>query len=325
MATSQATEASQCQVTINYQNAEAGQAGVFYFPLPTGEYSLTATVKGENGGVNVSYTTTKAKSVTIAAGNIKNVTLTSVVSAANYIPQGYALMSGSKTVCQNTSDEYRYMIYGDKDEKWHEMVDIGITTNDKKVLFATMNIGATLPADAGNYYGWGETEPQSSKFYNWANYKYGNSITDLSKYNSSDGLTTLEDTDDAAYVNWGTSFRMPTENELRQLVSTSKCTWTWTQKINSQGTSYNGYNFACKTNTNNNDSIFLPASGQYYNEDGTLWEYNNQRGFYWTRTLYSGGKEFGVRLSIIYNTSPVVKDNYSYRFTGLTIRPVAEL
>lgn len=72
----------------------------------------------------------------------------------------------------------------------------------------------------------------------------------ITKYNATDGKKILEPEDDAATVKLGAPWRMPTEDEIKELVD--KCTWTWTTQDGK-----NGY----KVIGPNGNSIFLPAGG----------------------------------------------------------------
>ena len=125
----------------------------------------------------------------------------------------------------------------------HEYVDLGLPSG---TLWATMNIGANAPGESGDYFAWGETEPKD--YYDWTTYKWCNSTSSgVIKYctNSSDGhngftdgKTELDPADDAAYVNWGHSWRMPTMEQIQELVE--NCSWQWTgrgQKGTGAGTS----------------------------------------------------------------------------------------
>ena len=71
----------------------------------------------------------------------------------------------------------------------------------------------------------------------------------MSSYGTIDNKIVLDFEDDAAYVNMGMEWRMPTYNEQKELCD--KCTWTWTTQ---NGT--NGYNVTAP----NDNSIFLPAA-----------------------------------------------------------------
>ena len=141
-------------------------------------------------------------------------------------------------------------------ENGHEYVDLGLS-----VKWATCNVGATTPEGYGDYFAWGETEPKTT--YSWSTYKWCNgterTITKYctdSDYGTVDNKSTLELTDDAAHVNWGGKWRMPTDDELCELISSSNCTWTWTTQ-----NGVNGYKVTSKKNGN---SIFLSADDSYW-------------------------------------------------------------
>ena len=157
----------------------------------------------------------------------------------------------------------------------HEYVDLGLPSG---TLWATCNIGATSPEGYGDYFAWGETEPKNA--YTWYNYKWCDggsySITKYctkSEYGTVDGKTELDPEDDAASVNWGPSWCMPTETQRNEL--SQECTWQWTQM--------NGVNGFLVTGRNGN-TLFLPAGG-YCNDYSSSGK--GYFGYYWTRTLSS--------------------------------------
>ena len=82
-----------------------------------------------------------------------------------------------------------------------------------------------------------------------------------SNYGTVDNKTILELEDDAAHVNWGGNWRMPTKEEQDELISTNNCTWTWTTQ-----NGVNGYKVISKINGN---FIFIPAAG-YRGGDGSI-------------------------------------------------------
>lgn len=134
-------------------------------------------------------------------------------------------------------------------------VDLGLPSG---TLWADRNVGADSPEDYGDYFAWGETSPKST--YNWSTYKWCRGSYDtMTKYCYNiyygivDNMTVLDLEDDAAYVNMGTEWRMPTIDELKELES--KCTWTWTSQNGTKG---------CKVTGPNGNSIFLPAAGYRY-------------------------------------------------------------
>ena len=161
----------------------------------------------------------------------------------------------------------------------HEWVDLGLPSG---TLWATYNVGANSPEEYGDYFAWGETA--SKDYYDWNTYKWCNGdIRTLTKYCTLsycgyngfvDNKTELDPEDDAAYVNWGTSWRMPSLEQMQELFN--KCT-SWR-------TTLNGVNGLLFTGPNGN-TLFLPSAGYRLREsllDAVL------HGYYWSRTLDSG-------------------------------------
>ena len=187
-----------------------------------------------------------------------------------------------------------------------EAVDLGLS-----VKWANMNIGAECPEDYGDYFAWGETEPKD--VYDWSTYKWCNgSDTSLTKYNTSssygtvDNKTKLELSDDAAHVNWGGAWRMPTDAERIEL--REQCTWTWTRQ--------NGVNGCKVTSKSNGNSIFLPAAGDriYGSLYGT-----GRDGNYWSSSLDTDYPSGALGVSC---DSSGVYGSWSYRIFGCSVRPV---
>ena len=188
-----------------------------------------------------------------------------------------------------------------------EYVDLGLS-----VMWANCNIGATSPYDAGDYYSWGETETKDT--YTRENYKYYNPsiLNGFTKYNywtdygAVDYKHGLDMEDDAARVNWGSDWRMPTVQEMEELVY--NCKWQWTV-IDSTLTGYT------VTGPNGN-SIFLP-SGDYRDD--------SQAGIGGTCTSYLSaslnpnynGHAYGIDFS-----SEFVEISAEGRMFGELIRPV---
>lgn len=92
----------------------------------------------------------------------------------------------------------------------HEWVDLGLPSG---TLWATCNVGADTPEGFGDYFAWGETAPKDD--YSWETYRwcngYFNTMTKYctnGSYGTVDNRTELDPEDDAAYVNWGSSWRM---------------------------------------------------------------------------------------------------------------------
>ena len=157
-------------------------------------------------------------------------------------------------------------------------VDLGLS-----VKWAPINIGANKIEDYGNYYAWGETAPKED--YSFSTYKWvangdGYKLTKYCKWSQywagegeMDGKDTLDPEDDAAYVNWGPHWRMPTVAEFQELLD--KCTWEWTY--------INDVSGWLAISTINSRSIFFPAACHYYGT--TIWPGSSvfpPNTWYWT-------------------------------------------
>lgn len=193
-------------------------------------------------------------------------------------------------------------------EKAYKYVDLGLPSG---TLWADRNVGADSPEAYGDYFAWGETEPKS--IYEWSNYKWCNGsyntmtkyCTDAS-YGTVDNKTVLDLEDDAAYVNMGTEWRMPTYDEQKEL--NSKCTWTWTLQNGTRGYKVTGPN---------GNSIFLPAAGgcgsSGLSSTGSI-------GGYWSASL--GESNPCSAWYLVFQSSYHRMRGY-YREDGHTVRAVA--
>ena len=196
----------------------------------------------------------------------------------------------------------------------HDYIDLGLPSG---TLWATCNIGADNPEDYGDYFSWGETTGYNSGKTNfeWSTYKWCNGSYDTqTKYNTSssygtvDNKTELDLEDDAAYVNWGSNWRMPSKAQFDELINGSYTTTEWTTQ--------NGVNGLKITSKTNGNSIFLPAAG--YRNDTSLNDAGSY-GYYWSHTLYSS---YPYRACSLYFNSSYFDTYRSNRCGGLSVRPV---
>jgi hypothetical protein len=135
-----------------------------------------------------------------------------------------------------------------------DYVDLGLS-----VKWATFNVGATSPEEFGDFYAWGETETKTD--FSWKTYNFWNEKDScVSKYciegTYVDGKKTLEPNDDVAHSEYGVDWRMPTDDECRELIE--NCTWS---PYNMDGV--DGYLFTSKIDGYTDRSIFLPDGGWY--------------------------------------------------------------
>ena len=206
-----------------------------------------------------------------------------------------------------------YLVYGIwPSDSSHEWVDLGLPSG---TLWATCNVGASTPEGYGDYFAWGETEPKD--VYNWSTYKWCNgSSSTLTKYCTSssygyngfvDDKMELDPEDDAAYVNWGENWRMPTYDQQTEL--RTECSWMWTTQ--------NGVNGRLVTGPNGN-TMFLPAAGCRYNsslcDEGSWCEY-------WSRTLNSSSPD-NAYCHMDFYSGDVRWNDYRSRIQGYSVRAV---
>ena len=170
-------------------------------------------------------------------------------------------------------------------ENNYEWVDLGLS-----VKWATINIGASKPEDYGGYFAFGEVEPK--KTFSSSNYKWTSA-----GYNSE----TLKPEDDAATVNWGNSWRMPTREEAKELES--DCIW--------EDKYLNGVKCVKITSNINGNCIFLPCPGYIY--DATH-HARGETGWYWTSSLEDVGHACYMTTTQYYSCGT--------RWVGHSIRPV---
>lgn len=161
-----------------------------------------------------------------------------------------------------------------------EYVDLGLPSGIK---WATKNIGAKSPVECGNYFAWGEVVQKN--FYNESNYSFffyspaGNKI--IKKYTLSDRRYFLEQDDDVAYFHLGDRWRMPTPDDVDELISN-----TTQQYIENYCSScVSGF---LLTSNNNGKQLFFPKADieQYRDELRHLHgsEYL-EVGHYWTSSI----------------------------------------
>ena len=146
------------------------------------------------------------------------------------------------------------------------MIDLGLPSGTK---WACCNVGASKPEDFGGYYAWGVTEEKNffndSEFYGYTwdgYYDYSNFGDDIAGTDY-----------DVAHVMWGESWRMPSKDQIQELMDNSTMV---SAKLNSVfGNYFIGPN---------NSVIFLPNAGRYYNYDDSIRGIGSD-GEYWSSSL----------------------------------------
>lgn len=213
-----------------------------------------------------------------------------------------------------------------------EAVDLGLS-----VKWANMNVGASSITDYGLFFAWGETVGYSS---DPVNYRYDNRTFDRTSYKyftrtdptdyysdgtydssiyNSDGVLKAWTgaTYDAARVNWGGTWRMPTQAECKELLDTRYYpeSYEWAWQTDYLGSGHNGFLVTCLAN---NNSIFLPAAGMRSGNDfGGAGSY----GYYWSSSVVTEDTSQAYNLPL--SSGSYYMANF-YRYVGYSIRPVTD-
>lgn len=189
-------------------------------------------------------------------------------------------------------------------------IDLGLS-----VAWADCNLGAERPKSVGYMLAWGELEPKSE--YTLGTYRLGiGRYWHPTKYigdsqasdTTPDGKSRLEAEDDAATQMLGRDWRMPTRDELTELVE--KCQWQWVANADSIGYHVTGPN---------GNSIFLPATGI---RTGKRHLSAHAEGFYWSADAIT--YLLDVAFALRFTPRLINHDNYKEtpRSNGCAIRAV---
>lgn len=173
-----------------------------------------------------------------------------------------------------------------------DFVDLGL-----RVKWASCNVGAASPADAGHYFAWGEVEPPADGVYSQENCRtFGRHF----------GSVGAREAYDAARARWGGSWRMPSPADVQALVDS--CTWTWTSLSGREGYRVTGPS---------GNSIFLPAVG--YRDGESLYD-DGMTGFYWSAEPH--GERVQLSLALFFNPGRREASWAGSRYDGFPVRPV---
>ena len=157
----------------------------------------------------------------------------------------------------------------------HEYVDLGLPSG---TLWATCNIGADSPEEGGDEFAWGETTTKNS--YTQENYSfYGNPEVLDAEY-------------DAAAVNWGSEWRMPSEEQCEEL----EC---------GEYTTCEAMGEVIKITGKNGNSIILPS------------------GDYWSSSIYKIDTNFANMMNICPEDEYYIISTWgNWRYIEGYVRPV---
>jgi hypothetical protein len=176
-----------------------------------------------------------------------------------------------------------------------QAIDLGLPSGTK---WADRNIGALNPEDTGLYFSWGNT----------VGHEAGKDYDFEDDYDNTPGSELKGDIDlehDAARVNLGEPWKMPTKEQLKELVDNCE----------SEVATLKGYLGRCFTSKINGNSIFIPFAGYI---SGTSLLSRGSHGLYWSSSLDSQTDGY----LLIFGSSNVRPADSGYRFDGFSVRAV---
>ncbi len=212
-------------------------------------------------------------------------------------------------------------------------VDLFLPSGNK---WATYNVGADSETGFGDYFAWGEVLPKEQ--FSLANYRWTSSDFVYTKYGQNcsttsishggqiyqvptinyvkDDIGVLENADDAVATQWGGEWRMPTLQDMQELVD--GCVWVWVENFNGSGVAGR-----LGTSKRNGNTIFLPASGEFNGEEGL--QSKGSVGAYWSSTLFSlyPGSAYALYFDGVVLSADGLDSSIHDRAYGRVLRAVA--
>ena len=200
-------------------------------------------------------------------------------------------------------------------------VDLGLPSGIK---WANMNVGATNYKEYGTYFSWGETETKTD--YTWPTYQWGSWNDEIKRVSITKYNSVLNPEDDAATINWGPRWRMPTKKEFQELINNTTATYVRIKHITHDNKEVDSV-VVKLTSTKNGNYIYLPTAGYWNGRHITTEDWHWAH--YWTSTLDEKNNNRAYICQITcedWDADPIpVQDIHIIEWKrpeGLTVRPV---
>lgn len=179
-------------------------------------------------------------------------------------------------------------------------IDLGLPSGTK---WSCCNVGALAPEGYGDLFAWGETKQKDNE-YTWETYQH----CDGSLYSLHDIPFDITKTAyDAATVQWGSNWCMPTFEQFKELYYNTTALFT----------SINGF-YGMKFTGKNGAYIFLPAAGR---KRGDANDELGLVGYYWTSTI---DPTYSYRAYYLNFDQGKKLISYEELADGLSVRPIAQ-
>lgn len=197
----------------------------------------------------------------------------------------------------------------------HGFVDLGLPSG---TLWATCNVGAESPEEFGDMFAWGETEGflSGKTVFSWSTYKWCEGTQETltkyctdSSYGVVDNISELAPEDDAAYVLWGPSWRMPTAEQLKELFDNT-----------TRGSTYVNGVYCHKLTSKINGNCMYLNRATFDSSKKTI--YDGVASEFWSRTLRDAKYPNSAQIMYLNGAGGSNRVSNSLRYLPLQIRPV---
>lgn len=184
-------------------------------------------------------------------------------------------------------------------------IDLGLS-----VQWANCNFGSKSPEGSGPFFQWGDTQgwtkediESGDKVFGWSDYKWtqdnGQTFT---KYDKQDSKLSPED--DMATVNMGAEWRLPTREEIIELLTLP---YVWKERNGVMGYELTG---------KNGNKLFLPAVGMVMKNRV---DFEDAACAYWSKDIRKDNVKTG---HTIWFDDNFLQLSGGWRYIGYNIRPV---
>ena len=235
----------------------------------------------------------------------------------------YVQYEGETDIKKGGTHTYTVKYGGCPDNNHPHMIDLGLPSGTK---WACCNVGASAPELAGNYYAWGEThtkieywgdtyqfwyDADNDGYYSWY-YEEGSGIEHTNEIGII-GNDIANTNYDAATVQWGAPWHMPSLEQMQELINHT--TSEWKEQKGVHGRSFK---------SSNGGVIFFPATGLFSLDSN---KYSGSDGDYWSSTISTDWDPQLYSYALWFSSQGTSRGSAffrGHRYYGLPIRPVRQ-
>ena len=207
-----------------------------------------------------------------------------------------------------------------------DVVDLGLPSGLK---WASCNIGANSPCESGLLFQFGRVDGYA---YGDTNNKFRteqqNTADTGSKFiplttsgKTYDAGAVLDSADDAAYVATNGKLRMPTAEEIDELLANTTNQWCQCTVLGEDHTSHNIYGGLFTSKADTSKKILIPAAGAFDVRGDGSFNYFGSHCDVWSSSVHTG--DIGSGYSLFFNHSNCYRGNY-IRCYGYSVRGVCK-